>query len=881
MLWALGLFTLLIALATGLAVAYEEDVKEQLLGEINKQLRCRMDVDAIEFTLIERFPRASLKFTDIVAFEALPEKVFPDTLLHAEQLFLEFSPFDLIGNEYTVKNVVLRNATMHLAKDPQGQANFQIWESSGGEGSGTTIEMEKVLLENVQLAFVDSSIQFSTHLALEHATISAEIGEALLFEIDSELQVGLVCSGNDTLALDRSLALETRFKYDKKEHLLVVENSSLKVEEVPLTAAGTVQTGQNAHVELLLGGKHISLEETRQLMPFALRRKLDPYGIGGDLSFNGQLVGPIGNGNAPVLELDYRLREGQFTELSTNTVFDRVDSDGELRVSAETIDLRISELSARSGPGIAELRGNIEDLVHPKFDLDLMAQLDLERIQRFFRIDTLEKVGGQINLSAKVSGKFEDPSNIRREEMRELKVSGQLSLDDALLKLKGKDQALKDVNGLLLFHNNDAAIKDLQANLGGTDLELNGTLRNLIPYAIVPGEILLVEANLHSSLTDLNGLLESGSPQSSKEERYHLEFPKNINVDLNASIEKLVFRRFEATNISGVVTMSEGQLKADPIKFRSSEGSILAELSIDGRNGASLPVKVKASLNGIAIDRLFHEFEDFGQGFIQAGHLKGTAKADVIYRATLKPNLKLDPASTYSLIDISIANGELVEHAPLVQVAHHVRKNKLVAPFVKVDAFEDNLRHVRFSELHNQIEIKDRTVHIPAMQVNSSALNIEMAGTHTFDGHMDHHINFRMSDLLRTGKTPKEEFGPIVDDGTGSRIYLHMYGPSGQLAIESDRNAIKEDRQEYMAQEKENVKAILQEELGLFKGQQTGQVKQDGQPSTTFSATWDADSTAAPWAKPAKDKKKKGWKFLVDDTEKEERFTADEDDEDF
>ena len=59
-----------------LAWAYEDEVKSYVLNELNKSLNTSVNVEKVDFTLIEKFPYASLKFTNISADEVtdLPEK---------------------------------------------------------------------------------------------------------------------------------------------------------------------------------------------------------------------------------------------------------------------------------------------------------------------------------------------------------------------------------------------------------------------------------------------------------------------------------------------------------------------------------------------------------------------------------------------------------------------------------------------------------------------------------------------------------------------------------------------------------------------------------------------------------------------------------------
>jgi hypothetical protein len=145
----------------------------------------------------------------------------------------------------------------------------------------------------------------------------------------------------------------------------------------------------------------------------------------------------------------------------------------------------------------------------------------------------------------------------------------------------------------------------------------------------------------------------------------------------------------------------------------------------------------------IDITRLFAEFRNFGQTFITDKHLHGSGDVKLTLTAQLSPALKLDQNSLYCIAGLAISNGALNDHAPMIAVADYLRSNKLVSPFVDTDELKKRLTSVTFAKLENQIEIKDRTVFVPQMLVQSSAMDIEVSGAQTFDGGVDDHLNFR------------------------------------------------------------------------------------------------------------------------------------------
>jgi hypothetical protein len=56
-----------------------------------------------------------------------------------------------------------------------------------------------------------------------------------------------------------------------------------------------------------------------------------------------------------------------------------------------------------------------------------------------------------------------------------------------------------------------------------------------------------------------------------------------------------------------------------------------------------------------------------------------------------------------------------------------------------------------------------------------------------------------------------------MDDGLGKQLFIYMKGTTENPKFGMDKDAAREDRQEEIAREKESVKALLKQELGLFK----------------------------------------------------------------
>jgi hypothetical protein len=197
-----------------------------------------------------------------------------------------------------------------------------------------------------------------------------------------------------------------------------------------------------------------------------------------------------------------------------------------------------------------------------------------------------------------------------------------------------------------------------------------------------------------------------------------------------------------------------------------------------------------------------------------------------------------------SQVAVSIENGELKDLESLQEIAVYMRDNRWIAPFVNEEKFAEKMKDIKFSKLENVIDIRDRKIVIPQMDIKSSAMDISAQGTHTFDNAIDYTIGFKLRDfLIRKDKDIVE-----TDDGLGKLMYIYMKGTVDKPQFGVDKDAAKQNRTQEIQAEKNNVKALLKQELGLFKKDNSvGAYKEqvETQEGTT-TVVWDENDPKAP-----------------------------------
>ncbi|HET6993055.1 MAG TPA: AsmA-like C-terminal region-containing protein, partial [Bacteroidia bacterium] len=327
--------------------------------------------------------------------------------------------------------------------------------------------------------------------------------------------------------------------------------------------------------------------------------------------------------------------------------------------------------------------------------------------------------------------------------------------------------------------------------------------------------VLNISGDLSSGNINLDSLL-AAKPTARKispDSIYHLVLPERLKLNLNTAIRHVEFGKFEATDIAGTILLNNQRMTADPISFHSMDGSFSGSGMIDGTRGDSLLITCNADIKDVNIYKLFYELNNFGMGkdtAITYNNVRGVLTSNINFASLWGNDLNVNEKKIYTDADITIANGELINFKPL----------EVLSRFIKLDELKD----IKFKSLHNNIEIKNRVINLPKMEINSSALNLTMSGTHNFDDTVDYHFIVDMDELLAkkwVSRKPQEtEYGVEEDDGGHrTRIFLNMKGYLDDDNITHyDRKGAVQALKEDLHAEKQNLKSILHDEFGWFKG---------------------------------------------------------------
>ncbi|MCX6295493.1 MAG: hypothetical protein NTX97_05415, partial [Bacteroidetes bacterium] len=731
------------------------------------------------------------------------------------------------------KKVEISDVDLKVHIDKAGNDNYHFWkESNDSVNTSFAFLLEKIVLKKIRISFKNSQSKQYIDLLINNSSLSGNFSDQRYsMSATSDLYVNYIKADSVFYLRKKNIRASLALDVDNTMPSYKIQNGEVKIEDLLFEVFGNVvNNGKEPLVNFGLKGKELDIKSVLSLIPDKYKGKIIDYESDGEFYFNATIQGVVSSKQMPQITADFGISNADITQVKEDIKLHKVNLKGHYfngnKNANETSILTLIPFSALIDQGTIDGELSLKNLDNPSFSGKVKANLNLESLQKFFKIDTIESVIGQFNVDATFSG---DERNISSGNYENISTSGDLKIKNVDLKLKNYSLNFNNMNGDFKFDNNDLVVNSFFGKISDSDFELKGFFRNIMGFMLKEDQSITVDASLRSKNIDLDELLSNKEEKMIEERKYKLKFSELVDLNLNSEIEHLVFRKFDARNIKGLIKLKDKKMVVDPIVLSTLDGTVNLSGLIDGSDSTKLLITCFSEIDNINITKMFESFENFGQASITDKNIKGVTTAKIQFASVLSPELKIDLDKLYAGVDMTISNGEI----------NNVESMKSMSRFIELK----DLENVRFLTLKNQIEVKNQIITIPKMEVKSNAINIVASGTHTFNNEINYKIKLSLNELLskkaKQAKKENDEFGEISDDGLGrTNIFLSMTGTVEKPVIRYDSKGAIQNVKQDLKVEKQTLKTILKDEFGLFKKDST--LKSNiPKEDTKFIIKWD------------------------------------------
>lgn len=825
--------TLLFAVLPLVSHFYGDKITKYIVNEISKSLKGEITYTNAEFTLIEKFPYASIKFSNVVAlssknFSRKDLRMNSDTALAASEVFIQFNIYNLIRKEYNMHKITVEDATINILFDNNGEFNLDYFETDRTQDSSSVrFEIRSLQITNVKARYADSKSGMLIQTLFDDLQLSGNFTQKdFKLKSKAELYCYQIRKNNEVFINDKYIVYSAEI--DVLNSDFYIKQLEIEQDDISFLIEGNILKKENDYnVDIKLEGKDTQIPKLLSLLPAETNSKISKYAPKGEITFSAKMTGAFSKKHMPSLEVNYKVEGGTFL-LNSNEI--KYSSTGDLYCkyldNLRTYILKSSNTAARYNNSL--IKGNFVLSNFEKLSLktNIQASVSLDEIVRLFDENKSYSLAGTIEGSVAFRG---DLSLITADNYDSYISESSLKLKDiGYIDSSDDFNSIRNVNGNISIKNSVLYLENTSFLNNNTKFRVNGEAKNIAGYfSKSKGEL-----SIHADIKTDTLIYDNFVSKKAGSDTVYI-FPDSLFYIGNIQIGTFVYDKLVVKNIQTKTYLEEKRLVLENLTCNALEGDLSGTFFLEQIPGFRYSLKGNTKVSKMSLPGLFTTFDNFDLEAIKSQNIKGTLDGTITFSILFNYKFDVINKSLIAQTDATISNGELLNFEPALELSK----------FVSVS----ELQKITFSTLKNSFFIRNDSLYIPPMQINSNAFNVTIEGIQDFKSNFDYRIEVLLNEILskkRKTRIPSEEFGEIEDDGLGrTKLFLRILGNSETFDISWDKKRSSTIRQEKLQEEKKELMQIFKDEFKIKSKDSTqiNQNKKDDVPAPREDFEYDFD----------------------------------------
>jgi hypothetical protein len=812
--WSLGITTGIVLLISASLYFFHDRICELVLKEVNNELVEPIQVSEVSLVFWGSFPNLSIDLKDVYIQDRFSKSNSKDTLLQAKNIRLQFNPIDLWNEKYNIKYLEVTEGSLNLKTNANGEANYDILKPAKTTSSNKfDLKLKRICINNLRLVYQNATTNQQYKTTINNSMFSGNFNsDNYKLKAECDLFVNKIKSGEVVLLANKKATFAIEILVDNKTGTFQLPNAQINIEGLPFLVDGNVTKDS---LSFKVHSKDILLTDLVNKLSLDEKKEVAKFEGEGDVYFDLAINGAMESTTPMKVNCQFGIKNGNLTEPTNHMKASDISLVGnysnEGGVEDEYLKLERLNFKTAGGPFSGDLI--IKNFSNPTYKGKANGNIDLRIVDGIFKFPLIDKIIGKLKVNASFLVKQSKEDVIVQE------CSGAIQLSNVQIKLEDDKRTFDQINGRISLLGNQIGIESTSLKVEKTDFNIAGTFNNIFNFINGSGK-LDARINLISNITNVADLGTTSKAQKIEGNRI-FALPDNIMGHVDLQLAQLTYENHRFNNVSGRMLIEGRRLNFPQLSCTNAGAVLSGSLEICEKTPEVFYLKASVHSKNLLFKPLFKEWHNFQQSVITDQNLSGTAEASLDFQAPFDLRSGVILKGIQSTLLLKVYNGHLknVESFKDIVSSLRTKTGKLVLGNNNINEFEKKLSDLSFQTMENTIVISNGIIQIPKMKIVSSAMDMDVSGSHSFDNVVDYRFAFRLRDIKQQVKNT--EFGEIIDDETGFRVYMRMYGPLENPKIEWDKTAKFDQVQLTILEEKQAVKSILKSEFGLFKKDST------------------------------------------------------------
>ncbi len=735
---------------TLLTYLYKDSVGQMVIERLNKHFQAKFTVESFNLSIYTKFPQLSLTLYQ----PQIQSSVKDNSLLfaRAENVHLTINVISIFSKAYTVENIYIENADIQFGIDKKLYSNYENIMSLKSESEqNVNFDLANIFLKNTRFSYENQANKEIHSFLFDNAQLNLnDASENFKGNFSGEIKnFNSIVKTKKIMQYDL-LSFNTDIDYESESQRVNLSDMNIKIKESEFLADGfyIFKANTEALMDFKFRGKNNDLKAVIAFLPDDLYEKLIDYKAEGKVDFTGVMQGEWTKNRFPHIEIDFgckniAIRSPNISQAIEETSFQGRFNNGEQN-SLESASLKVQDIQGKLSGQKFRAGFYIKDLLNPFISINVEAGIDLASFIAFYPVDQLEKAEGFLGLELNMEG---DLINLRQGSTSGMvKTSGNIELKKVSFKLKENPFLFNEVNASLLLKDNLTTVNEMSAKVGKSDFRLvDGKMTDLIAYLFVENAKLKMDGKIVSQKIHLEELLskkpEANTDDEDKKDKgnYYFKIPDNLIFSLNIKSDSLIFRKFKVRNLNTDMTLIDQIAKTNQFKVDIAGGTMSLIGILNGQKEDFVRFDGRVIFDKVYSERILSIFENFSQRFIRSGNISGLLSADVETGLVFNNSLTMNVPNLVFAIGLRISQGEFKSFDALQRVSSTLKTKKI--------QLNPNLK---FTELKSIIQMRNKTIFIPEMEIISPEVTLSVIGRSSLDKAIDYRVKLPFNPAFKS-----------------------------------------------------------------------------------------------------------------------------------
>ena len=604
-------------------ILFKGKILDLVKTEANKSLNAKIEFENVNLSLFRGFPALNLKISklNLVGVEDFEN----DTLIKFNYLSANLNLKSVIfGDKIKVNSIILDKPDIYVKVLKNGDANYNIVKEDSTstdepeveddqEESSFAIVLKKLKINDANIIYDDHESDLLAEIENLNFHLKGDLSEKLtsldmLLIIDS-----LSVKAEGVQYINRAkLSFDSEIEADMIESIYTFKENLLKINEIELGLDGFValpDSTDDVNMDITFSAQKTQFKSVLSMIPAVYQKDFEGIQTAGIFKLAGFAKGTLNDTSIPSFGVDLNVKDAwfQYPDLPQAVTDINIDVHLENPGNENINIIEVNKFHIEMAKNPVDLKLYMKTSASDVFISGVInAALNLNTIEEFYPLEDMT-LSGSFATNLNFKGNL---SAIENEEYDKFDANGSLKI----VNMKTKMEDLPPITikkTELEFSPQFANLKQFDAQIGKSDVHLNGTIDNIFQY-VFSNEAIKADFNFSSDLFDANDFLSydqsedteeiSSAPEESEEgEISAFEIPENMDLKLNSNIKKVKYENLEITNVEGLITLKNSILSLNNLSMNLLKGSMRLSLSYDAHDYKNPFTKFDFSMKDIDI----------------------------------------------------------------------------------------------------------------------------------------------------------------------------------------------------------------------------------------------------------------------------------------